>query len=477
MLSLEISSFYMATSHQSSCKELHASSALSQFIGARLLLEAAVAIACIFNAFLIVRRLHWQCPLTPWEAGMVVDGWRALHGVPTYAADHATNMYGPLTNISSGLLFRLTGVNNYTLRLFELACYCGAAIIVAFAVVPRGWRVISFAILAMTNIRTGSYWVMSNPDGAALLFIAAFVILAYKNRTILASCALIVAVLFKQPSVAVAVIPIAAALPRPRLRDFVPIMAVGATLVVLPFASPLVFYYMFTVPRGTGYQWYRFAKAPVDLLVALPILLVAFTGWKPSWSKPEQWLVSAMVISFIACTTMSARGGSGLNSYMMFVFAALAFCCYRLPFLSGTLRVFSLSVLLTAFAYISMPIGASGEHQGDSSYSSVIAYVRSLPGKIVCPEDPTIPLYAKGYAGTSVNMEMDETRQYAHLPPRVRNEVNTADWVLTSDSLFAGKWLPETDLIEMGFYRVDANTLRGSSYKLWRRQDALHLHY
>lgn len=459
----------MATSYQTSRKELQDSSALSRFIGGRLLLGLALAIACMFNAFLIIRRLHWQCPLTPWEAGMVVDGWRALHGIPTYAADHATNMYGPLTNISSGLLFRLTGVNNFTLRLFELACYCGAAMIVAFAVVPRGWRLLSFAILAIANIRTSTYWVMPNPDGAALLFIAVFVILAYKNRMILASAALIVAVLFKQPSAAAAVIPIVAALPRPRLRDFVPIMAVGATLVVVRFAFPLVYYYMFTVPKAAPYQWYRFAKAPADILVTLPILLVALAGWKPAWSRPERWLVSAMMISFVVGTVMAAREGGGLNSYMMFAIAALAFCCYRLPVLNGTLGVVTLAVLLTTFAQISTPIGASGEHQGDSGYSSVIAYARNLPGRIVCPEDPTIPMYAKGYGGTSVNMEMDATNQFAHLPPRTRNEVNTADWVLTTDSVFAGKRINETELSEMGFRRVDANTLIGTSYKLWHR--------
>jgi hypothetical protein len=163
-------------------------------------------------------------------------------------------MYGPLLNISSGLLFRLTGVNNITLRIFELACYCGAAIMVAFAVVPRGWRLLSFAILTIANIRTSVYWVTPNPDGAALLFTTAFVVLSYKNRTILASCALIVAVLFKQPSAAMALIPILVALPRSRLRDFVPILAVGATLVVLRLAFPLVYYYVFTVPKAAPYE-------------------------------------------------------------------------------------------------------------------------------------------------------------------------------------------------------------------------------
>ncbi len=433
------------------------------------MLGMALAIAGIFNAFLIIRRLHWQCPLTPWEAGMIVDGWRALHGIPTYAADHATNMYGPLTNISSGLLFGLTGVNNFTLRLFELACYCGASIVLAFAVVPRGWRLLSFAILAIANIRTSTYWVMPNPDGAALLFIAVFIVLAYQNRMVLASGALIVAVLFKQPSAAVAIIPIAAALPRPRLRDFVPIMAVAATLIVLRFAFPLVHYYMFTVPRYAPYQWYRFAKAPVDILVTLPILLVAFAGWKPGWTKPERWLISAITISFVAGTAMAAREGGGLNSYMMFLFAALAFCCYRLPVLNGKLGVVTLAILLTTFANVSTPIGASGEHQGDSSYSSTIAYVRNLPGKVVCPEDATIPLYAKGYTGTNVNMEMDATNEFAQLPPRVRDEVNTADWVLTTDSVFGGKRMNEVELSEMGFHRVDVNALSHSSYKLWHR--------
>src|SRR5882724_4813835 len=44
-------------------------------------------------------RLMQPHPQSPWESAILVDAWRAHHGLPVYTlptVDHATHMYGPL---------------------------------------------------------------------------------------------------------------------------------------------------------------------------------------------------------------------------------------------------------------------------------------------------------------------------------------------------------------------------------------------
>jgi hypothetical protein len=462
----------MTLSEETRLPAMPVSSDLGRKRRAHWALITAVVIATLFNLALTVQRLHWRCPLTPWEAGIIVDGWRGLHNLPTYTVDHATNMYGPLLNVSSKYLFRLTGVNNFTLRVFELFSALAAAGLVAVALAPARWRLLSFCVLSLTNLRCGLHWVVPNPDSAALLFTALFLLLAYKNRLVLASLALVIAVLFKQPSAAAALIPIAAEIPHPSRKSFVPLLVTGVLIASIKIAFPEVFRSAFVVPTIAPYLTYRFIKAPIDILVGMPLFLVALAGWRPTWGTLERWLVSSIIVFFLAGTAMSARWGGGLNSYMLFIAAALALCSYRLPQMNRPI-LSALALLLTATAYISMPIGAAREQQGKSAaYKAVIAFVHQLPGKVACPEDPTIPLYAKGFAGVSVNMEMDATGQYAHLPPRVVAELESADWVLTLHSVFAGKWLSETELAALGFVAVTDERLKGSSYQLWRHVKA-----
>lgn len=434
---------------------------------AHFLLISAATVTAVFNAAICFWRLHWACPLTPWEAGFIVDGWRQLHGIAPYAINHATNMYGPLLNLTSGLLLRFSGVNNHTLRIFEFCCYLLAISMVAFMVVPKGWRVASFCILTIANVRSDDYFVMSNPDGAALLFVVLFLCFAYRDQILLATGALIVATLFKQPSAVAILIPLAASNFRIRWRDLFPLAGVFVTLVSFKLFFPIVWHYMFAVPRLAGFRTYRIVKAPVDLLVAMPVLIVSLALWQPDGTKKERWLIWSMLITFVAGTWMSARIGGGLNSYLLFIVAALAFCCYRLSRTSA-LAVVALSVILSALAYPSTSIGAANEHQGNpASYRSVIELAKNLSGRVVCPEDPTIPMYAKNYAGTDINMEMDASNS-STLPTDVRFEVANADWIITLDQAFAGKWLDESELEKLGFHIVIPK-FGGSGYKLWAR--------
>jgi hypothetical protein len=57
----------------------------------------------------------------------------------------------------------------------------------------------------------------------------------------------------------------------------------------------------------------------------------------------------------------------------------------------------------------------------DGAYAGVVRHVSGLSGRVVCPEDPTIPLYAKGQAGRNIFLEFDShPAGGAGRPPRRR---------------------------------------------------------
>jgi hypothetical protein len=66
--------------------------------------------------------------------------------------------------------------------------------------------------------------------------------------------------------------------------------------------------------------------------------------------------------------------------------------------------------------------------QGDENYKDVIRIVRKLPGKVVCPDDPTIPLRANNYAGRSGDCELDANGQV--YPAFATTELLDAQWVV-----------------------------------------------
>ena len=68
----------------------------------------------------------------------------------------------------------------------------------------------------------------------------------------------------------------------------------------------------------------------------------------------------------------------------------------------------------------------------DQAYWKAVALVRELPGTVVCPEDPTIPLYAKQYAGQNFFSEKDAhpRMELAGRDRTVLAELRRADYVV-----------------------------------------------
>ena len=68
----------------------------------------------------------------------------------------------------------------------------------------------------------------------------------------------------------------------------------------------------------------------------------------------------------------------------------------------------ALILLMTTFPHLTRAHSLIVPRQRlDRDYGDAVAAARSLPGTVVCPEDPTIPLYAKQYAGQNIFSEKD----------------------------------------------------------------------
>src|SRR5437016_2302904 len=62
-------------------------------------------------------RLTQPNPQSPWESAILVDAWRAYHGMRVYSLpqdDHATHMYGPLITYAVAPFVRST---SFSLRV------------------------------------------------------------------------------------------------------------------------------------------------------------------------------------------------------------------------------------------------------------------------------------------------------------------------------------------------------------------------
>jgi hypothetical protein len=200
------------------------------------------------------------------------------------------------------------------------------------------------------------------------------------------------------------------------------------------------------------------------------------------------WLASVLAVAIPFGAMTAAKSGGEANSVLPAILPLMAFCILRLPRFIGHLEdadagvrprlmlgVFlAVSMLMTAFPHLtrqnSLFITASPR---DRAYWKVVSLARDLSGTVVCPEDPTIPVYAKFYAGRNIFSEYDAhvvDEKWPVTPPRtVRSEIRDADYVIDVSEFFQdlvdGKLLQD-----LGFERVDVTSLDPACYQIWRRK-------
>ncbi len=478
-------------------------------------LLAAAALICLINGINLDRRVRAEAPRNPWEATEVLEAWRALRGMPVYDPSpngHSAHMYGALVPYVQGEIFRWVGPNNISGRLLSLLSALATVTLLAW--VLRGKRsawyfAVAWAVLLAVNFRSWEYFAENRPDMTALMFAALGVLLmGYGQETrrwryvVLGSLCLVAGFFFKQTAAVLSAVPPIALVLRGRRPTrsevsfaLLPFVLMCGVIQALKVLSPAVYHAMIVVPKAFSLNYLSSARNAWELLLDSPLFLVLLGEWilldGASFRKDARvlWLGAVLVVTIPYSALTSGKVGGTYNSLLPALFPMMAFCVLRLPRLlkylerpTSSLRLrlmfgsfLAFLMLLTAFPRLSRAHALFvAESAHDRAYWKVVDLVRKLPGTVICPEDPTIPLYAKSYVGLNIFSEYDthpvQGTFPSHPPALVLAEIDAADYLVdvhdkTQDILEDGS------LRALGFEPValeDASII-AADYRLWRR--------
>jgi len=464
------------------------------------------------NAIFIIYRSRLPYPLNPWEAGIVADAWRMMQGNSIYAVgtDHATHMYGPLITVVLAHAFTIFGpvleVGRFlsaisgTLVVLLLASVFGRDDRLAFA--------ISVALLLAANTRSGYYFTETRPDMVSLFFVMVALLALYYGQertkippraslTVAGSVLLVIAVMFKQTAAAFMFVPVLAMLPTLRQKNkrvlltIVPIVAIFGTLTAVWYFAPGVWHFIAEVPAQYKISVLRIAYMGVALLTGFPLFVLALIHWvftdaQDTWQKPRvRWLLAAMICAIPSSLVATAKAGGVANSLIPAILSMSASCAWRVPVALALLRDerrslslrlvtgMLLGILVFAHTYPDAPgglgLGALNSGSGTLDRSSVIAEARLLPGKVISPDDPTIALIAKGYAGRTAVFEADAVHWDLNRSDALIREIDSADYVITMQNELWWVVVKDDVLKARGFVKSTFKTTSCSVYELWRR--------
>ena len=489
----------------------------------QLLVVTSVAIVIASVASLVIRATL-PYPINVWEAGLLTDAARMAQGLRVYdpAVVHATTMYSPLTTIALSEIYKIFGFGLQAGRwLNVVAAAISLYLILTWFARPRFADIsIALAFLLAGHTRAANYFAESRPDMTAIVLILTALLLVFRGLELVrgvaqvawvaaGSLVLALAVFTKQTALAYAAVPPIAVLLADRswrrfalsLLPFVPAIA---GLVVTWKYFPGVWRYMIDVPSQYGVPLANLRQQIVELGGVAPLFLLSLIQWlltdaAADMKRPRiRWLMI-----FIACACGSgsiaaAKEGVYFNSLIPAFLGMGAFCAWRLPVLLGLLArtdiawaarsvaaatiAFLLVIFVTPnFDLFRIPGQFIG--LGDANRPLVIAEARELPGKVVSPDDPTLALMAKGYAGRSAVFQADLVRWVpARIDPLIE-EIASADWVIvmtavhvvpgkpTNPVLIGLDWWPREEVLQrLGFKRVAFKSTSDPLYQLWRRE-------
>src|SRR5262249_47114415 len=210
--------------------------------------------------------------------------------------------------------------------------------------------VFAWAALLGVDHRSGHYFAENRPDMMAILLgTMALIILgvgAERKRwplVVLGTAFLVAGFFLKQTVSVFAAVPLLALFLRTRrparselFQAGLPLAVMGAVILGLGFFSPVVYYYMITIPRTYSINWARAAKFLWEILLDSPLFLVLIAellvSEREGKSDPRiRWLVAVMVVGIPFGVVSFAKIGGWPNSLLPALFAMMAFCVLRLP--------------------------------------------------------------------------------------------------------------------------------------------------
>jgi hypothetical protein len=477
-------------------------------------LFVAAAFICLISGFNLVRLVSAPAPRDPWEATEVLEAWRSLRGMPVYELSpqgHSTHVYGALVPWLQGEIFRWIGPNNVSGRILTLVSALAA--VTLLAVTMRGERstwylVIAWAAFLGVNHRSGQYFAENRPDMTSMMFASAGVLLmglGLERRrgmsVVLGVACLVIGFFFKQTAFIFGIVPILALALRWRrpsrseiLLATLPVIVSLGVIFALKILSPTVYHFMIDVPRAFALDGRRTARMTWDLLLDSPLFLILLTECllRDSRSLRDdprvRWLLAVLVVTIPYSGVTTAKVGGWNNSLLPALLAMMAFCVLRFPRLLKGLSdvatplphrmmlggVLALLLLMTTFPHMSHDNNLlSPQTSVNREYRSTISSIARLPGRVTCPEDPTIPFYAKGYAGQNVFSERDTRLVNGHWPSAVPETVladcRASDYIVDIPDYYQDPVQDEL-LWSLGFEPAPELAPDLSYYRIWRKK-------
>jgi hypothetical protein len=468
---------------------------------------ASVLIAA-FSVTPSVVRTFQVYPRDPWESIVVADAYRVSVGLPVYTdpeIGHSTHIYGPLIIYTVGQIFRLTGVNFVVGHLVPLVAtiwIIAALAVIYFRRLPWMFAIAGVAMLMSLNLRLYAFFTQIKSDMPALGFALLALILIFqameRRRWACYPLALIsfcVAYLFKQTAAMFTLVPLVSLLVRQRgsIRDWLavatPPAAIMALIIAIAVIAPNVHYHMIDAVSRWPLRFETLAISPLRFLSyfnMLPVALCMMILIRPGISLDDpklRWLISACVGSLPGSFLAYCKLGGGPNSFLPALLPLIVLSIVGIAAAWETTAANLISPARThAFAWLmalvmmwSAAIETSKqsldalfvEGHGDGHYPQVVQYVRKLKGRVVCPDDPTIPILALGQTGRSSWAEND-TAVSPWMPTYLQEEIIGADYVVVVNSSLV-KYLNPDILRSWNFVHVGWDGADMGMYTLWRK--------
>ena len=479
---------------------------------------AALTVVVWLNGLLITTKISTPWPNSPWESAIICDAWRMSHGQAIYVdveKGPSPMMYGPLMPFVLGKTLSMVGTNLHVGRVLSLLSSIAATGLIAFSLTrgrPQAHFFAGWIFLTGVNLCSKNYFVETRPDMEALLFSVAALLMLYRGHChrkwafcVGGTTMLIVAFFFKQTTAMFSAIPPIVCLLEKKsanskpgfLISLLPLTALLITIGGCKVFFPWVYHYMIGVNSGNLIQPFNLQIRAIQLFSLAPLFLVALFDWLKSGEADlgrdavARWIVASLVVVIPTCVITAAPSGGDLNALIPAWLVLAAFCVHRSGQFQALLangghslgtRLAS-SVLLAALILLSTcgqlhtAIPSAFASHGDQRYEAIIRHTASLPGKVVCPQDPTIPLFAKGYAGRSLYAELSHAitdgQWPTALPKYVLDEMAGADYVIQMSSSFGGNRVTDDTLEALHFRPASVQKIANSCYVLWKRDTRL----
>jgi hypothetical protein len=444
-----------------------------------------LVIDCFSMAFTLTR----DYPIDPWEAGATTEAARFAQGRPLFESfrtgGHSTQMYGWANPVLLGSFFRFIPPQNEMGRILTFFCALCVFLWMAWWVskgTDSTFRLFSFASFFSIQHIALNYTAINRPDWLCIVFCMGFVFL-YRKHLLLSLVSLLLAGSFKQTASMWSILPFVVAVwetkGRPQkswLKGLIPIAVQGAYLAALKVFFPTVFFYsyeafaQYPVPLKTWFLVGWRAWTPFCLFLAL-----AWTSLiKPTPLKYGRELFAALIISFIACTAAMAKPGGTFNSLIPFYLVVTSLSLFWFwnwwpkKSHSGQNAIgWALLALWTLQNFPQGPVLNRYFLRPDArqvDHPRTVQAVAHLPGKVLCPEDPTIVLFAKNEFGRNAYLERD-AQGTLDLVPELRADMENADYIVDAVDWWGDEYVSPAILENFG-YAPDQDF---RSYRIWKK--------